>query len=174
MIETIDHLLEEYERGKLTRRDLLRGIALLLTSPLQKSPVQGSVFKARSINHVNIRVADVNRSEAFYRKVLGFPPRRVVTPGTAFALDFPQGGFLSLCPLSANDCGFKSNAQPGDIDHFDVGIETFDKRRVMSKLKEAGFNEFDDGGTAPSVTIFDPDGTAVQLSAPDQTFPVAK
>jgi hypothetical protein len=97
MIETVDHLLEQYERGKLTRRDLLGGIALLVTSPLQKSPVEASVFKARSINHVNIRVADVNRSEAFYRKVLGFPPRRVVTPGTAFALDFPRGGFISLC-----------------------------------------------------------------------------
>src|SRR5215813_5266025 len=73
MIETIDHLLEQYERGKLTRRDLLGGIALLLTLPLQKRFVQASVFKARSINHVNICVADVNRSEAFYRKVLGFP-----------------------------------------------------------------------------------------------------
>ena len=121
--------------ARTARRDLLAGIALLLTSCQQKRPAQDSLFKARSTNHVNIRVADVTRSEAFSRKVLGFPPLRHVTPGTAFALDFPAGGFLSLCPLSANGCGYKSDPQPGDIDDFDIGIENCDARRVRSKLK---------------------------------------
>ena len=112
MIESIDDLLKAYELGKLTRRKLLAAIALLLTSCQRAPEAQDSLFKARSFNHLNIRVTDVAKSESFYRKVLGMTPARPVV-GTAFALDFPAGGFLSLCSISVETCGVKANPQPG-------------------------------------------------------------
>lgn len=169
MTNSIDHMLTQYGLGRITRRELLAALALL-SAPV-KLPAQDGLFKARSFNHLNIRVTDVARSEAFYRKMLGLPPARPVV-GAAFAIDFPGGGFLSLCPLSVPTCGAKRNAQPGDIDHFGVGIENFDAVRVESQLKAAGSDKVLGAGT--SVFVADPDGTMVQLSAVGETYPVPK
>ena len=170
MIESIDDLLGQYEHGRLTRRELLAAIALLFAAP-SPSPAQDGLFKARSFNHLNIRVADTARSEAFYRKVLGLPANRPVV-GAAFAIDFPDGGFISLCPLSVASCGLKPNGRPGDIDHFGVGIENFDAARVESQLKAAGLQQVRNGGT--SVFVADPDGTMIQISAASETYDVQK
>ena len=58
---------------------------------------QEGVVRARSLNHVNVGVADVARSEAFYRHLLGLPARRYIV-GDAYALDFPDGGLISRRP----------------------------------------------------------------------------
>ena len=88
--------------------------------------------------------------------------------GAAFALDFPGGGFISLCPLSVPSCGLKSNAQPGDIDHFGIGIDNFDAGRVESELKAAGIKGVRNATT--SVVFADPDGVTIQLSAAGQSY----
>ena len=169
MIDSIDGLLKQYELGKVTRREVLAAIALLAT-PAQSSAQEG-LFRARALNHLNVRVTDLAKSEAFYRRVLGLPAVRPVQ-GAAFALDFPGGGAISLCPLSVTTCGVKPNARPGDIDHFGVGIDNFNAGRVEAQLKAAGFDQVRNVGT--SVFVADPDGTAVQLSAVDETFAVAR
>ena len=110
----------------------------------------------------NIRVENLSRSEAFYTGVLGLPPVREVV-GAGYALDFPGGGFISLCPLSSPTCGVKQNAQSGDIDHLAVGISDFDAGQVEAELRSAGFDQIQNAGT--SVFVADPDGTLVQLSA---------
>src|SRR5262249_37075118 len=76
MTDSIDHLLQQYEIGKLTRRELLVAFTLLSTLCQPGSRAQDSLFMARSFNHLNIRVTDINRSEAFYRRVLGPIPFR--------------------------------------------------------------------------------------------------
>jgi catechol 2,3-dioxygenase-like lactoylglutathione lyase family enzyme len=168
-MQSIDDLLKQFERGTITRREVLGAIALLV-APTQASAQEG-MFRSRSLNHLNVRVTDLARSEAFYRRVLGLPVVRSVQ-GAAFALDFPGGGFISLCPLSVATCGVKPNARPGDIDHFGVGIDNFDASRVESQLKAAGFDQVRNAGA--SVFVSDPDGTAIQLSAADETYPVAR
>lgn len=64
MKESINELVSQYESGKLTRRGLLGAVAFL-TAP-NHLQAQTSLFRARSLNHVNIRVEDLSRSEAFY------------------------------------------------------------------------------------------------------------
>jgi catechol 2,3-dioxygenase-like lactoylglutathione lyase family enzyme len=159
----------------MKRRELLAAITLLFTPT--PSSAQDGLFKARSLNHLNIRVTDVARSETFYRKVLGLPPVRPVA-GAAFGLDFPAGGFISLCPLSVATCGVKPDARAGDIDHFGVGIDNFNAERVESKLKAEGFNSSNNGRLVqsgdPSVFVADPDGTMVQLSAAKQTYRIPR
>lgn len=169
MIESIDALLNQYERGRMTRREVVAAMALLLAprSTQAQGTSQGSIFKGRSINHINVRVTDLARSEAFYRKVLGMPAARPVQ-GAAFALDLPAGGSISLCPLSVPTCGVKPDGRPGDIDHVGIGIENFDAARVESELKAAGFAQVRNAGT--SVFVADPDGTPLQLSAVNETF----
>jgi catechol 2,3-dioxygenase-like lactoylglutathione lyase family enzyme len=165
MLESVDGLLKQYEGGHLSRRELLAAIAVLIGP--QTAAAQNSMLQARNINHLNIRVSDVARSEAFYRRVLGLPAVRPVV-GAAFALDFPAGGFLSLCPLSVASCGLKASARQGDIDHFGIGIDNFDGARVESTLKSAGFTGVRNATT--SVFVTDPDGVTLQLSAADQSY----
>ena len=160
MKESINELVSQYESGKLTRRGLLGAIAFL-TAP-NHLQAQTSLFRARSLNHVNIRVEDLSRSEAFYTGVLGLPSVREVV-GAGYALDFPGGGFISLCPLSSSTCGVKQNPKKGDIDHFAVGIDNFDADRVEAELKNAGYAQVRNAST--SVFVADPDGTMLQLSA---------
>ena len=117
---------------------------------------------------MNLGVSDVARSEAFYRQLLGLPARRYIV-GDAYALDFPDGGLISLCPVEGGNCSLTgANAIAGEIDHFGVGIENFDAARVASALENAGVEDVRQTGS--NVLVTDPDGLVVQLSAVTERF----
>ena len=166
MTETIDNLLTQYESGVLSRRALLAGIAVIAAP--KPAPAQTGLFRARSLNHVNIGVSDLAVSETFFRQLLGSPDRRPIV-GDAFALDFSDSGFISLCPQPGGSCSVAGpSAQPGRIDHFGVGIENFEAERVMSAVAAAGIEGAVNGRT--SVLVPGPDGVVVQLSDPRERF----
>ena len=166
MRESFDSLLKKYEKGRLTRRELLAAITVLAAPATVGA--QGGRFRARALNHVNIGVADLSRSEAFYRELLGLPARRYIV-GDAYALDFPDGGLISLCPQADGNCALTTaDAVPGQVDHFGIGIENFDGDRVRSELEAAGIEGVRGGAT--SVLLPGPDGEIVQLSAPTERF----
>ena len=167
MIESFDTLLKQYEEGRLTRRQLLGALAALAVPAA--AGAQGSAVRARSLQHVNLGVANLDRSERFYRHLLGLPPRRYIV-GDAYALDFPDGGLISLCPVEGGNCSLTAgSAVAGEIDHFGVGIENFDAERVAGALEEAGFEGVRQAGPT-SVLVPDPDGLIVQLSAVTERF----
>ena len=166
MRDTFDTLLKQYEDGKLTRRQVL-GAFTAMALPAGARAQTGSV-RARTLHHVNIGVADLDRSEAFYRNLLGLPARRYIV-GDAYALDFPDGGLISLCPVEGGNCSLTAgSAAAGEMDHFGVGIEDFDAERVITALEDAGFGGVRGGGG--SVLVPDPDGLVVQLSAVTERF----
>ena len=169
MRESFDNLLRQYEDGKLTRRQVLGAITALAV-PVRAGAQPGR-FRARALSHVNIGVTDVARSETFYRELLGVPARRYIV-GDAYALDFPDGGLISLCPTQGGNCSLTATADaavPGQIDHFGVGIENFDAERVASELEAAGVEGVRLAGPT-SVLVPDPDGIIVQLSSPTERF----
>ncbi len=167
MRESFESVLTKYEGGRLTRRELLTAITAIAASATVRA--QEGRFTARALNHVNIGVTDVARSEAFYRELLGLPARRYIV-GDAYALDFPDGGLISLCPVSDGNCSLTAaDAVPGQIDHFGIGIDNFDADRVASELRAAGVEGVRNAGPT-SVLVPDPDGVIVQLSAPTERF----
>jgi catechol 2,3-dioxygenase-like lactoylglutathione lyase family enzyme len=167
MNASIDSLLTRYETGTLTRRELIAAIGLVAMP--RKTEAQNGMFRARTLHHVNIGVADVSRSEDFYRELLGFSERRYIV-GDAYAMDFPDGGLISLCPAAGGNCSLTADdAVPGQIDHFGIGIENFDADRVSSELNAAGVEGVRQAGQT-SVLVPDPDGVIVQLSAPTERF----
>lgn len=167
MSESFDGLLTQYEAGTLTRRQLLAAVAVLATP--RPTTAQSGGVKARALNHVNLGVADVARSEAFYRDLLGLPARRYIV-GDAYALDFPDGGLISLCPVDGGNCSLTAaDAVAGDIDHFGIGVEDFEADRVAAQLEDAGFDGVRQAGST-SVLVPDPDGVVVQLSSVTERF----
>ena len=168
MTKAFDGLLTKYEQGRLTRRELLAALAAA-AAPSVAGAQQQSGVQARSLNHVNLGVSDVARSEDFYRRLVGLPARRYIV-GDAYALDFPDGGLISLCPTVGGNCSLtESDAVAGQIDHFGIGIEDFDAERVATSLEAAGFEGVRQAG-ATSVLVPDPDGVIVQLSATTERF----
>ena len=66
----ISNLLSCYEKGTLTRRQTIRGLAVLAATGGAASAAEGqdnAEIRGNSINHVSIRVSDLERSVEFYR-----------------------------------------------------------------------------------------------------------
>jgi catechol 2,3-dioxygenase-like lactoylglutathione lyase family enzyme len=167
MTDSFDTLLAQYEDGRLTRRQLLGAMAAIAVPAVASA--QPSRLQARSLNHVNVGVSDLARSATFYRNLLGLPERRYIV-GDAYALDFPDGGLISLCPTEGGNCSLTATeAVPGEIDHFGIGIENFEAERVASQLEEAGVEGVRQAGST-SVLVPDPDGLIVQLSSVTERF----
>src|ERR1700688_4313872 len=68
MKHTISKLLETYENGRLSRRELVQGLALLAAS---SSTASAAGFQGNTINHVSLAVSDVQKSTDFYQRVFG-------------------------------------------------------------------------------------------------------
>ena len=68
MTSTISKLLASYENGKLSRRDLVQGLALLAAG---SGTASAAGFQGNSINHVSLYVSDLQRSSDFYQRGLG-------------------------------------------------------------------------------------------------------
>ena len=165
MKRIIEALLSDYERGTLSRRDLVKALALgavpaglagRRSASVQEGTRQDGVLRGININHVNLQNSDLDRAVDFYRELFSLPPRREV-PGRPYALDLADGlSFLSV----------PQREPSGDIDHFCVGVEDFEPERVASAIRGAG-PENDLRVGRDSVSVRDPDGISVQISRPD-------
>ena len=157
MIRDIDALVSSYERGTLTRRQLLCALAMI-TAPvaLEAQTPSGGLMTGRNLHHVNVRVSDLARSEAFYRNLFGFSPTRRVQGPDNHGFDLPGGGLIIL----------QKSDQPGRIDHFCIGVENFNAERLRSRVKSAGTARVE-GNASDNLSVTDPDGLRVQVSAPD-------
>src|SRR5260370_7185668 len=68
MESAISRLLKTYENGKLSRRQLIQGLAVLAAST---STVSAAGFQGNGINHVSLYVNDLQRSTDFYQRGFG-------------------------------------------------------------------------------------------------------
>src|SRR5690349_15954282 len=73
MESMIASLLNRFDRGTLTRRELAQGLAMLTAAAgaASDAPAQDAGLKAAKIDHVSIQVTDLPRSLAFYQKLFG-------------------------------------------------------------------------------------------------------
>jgi catechol 2,3-dioxygenase-like lactoylglutathione lyase family enzyme len=155
-METImSDLLTRFENGSLTRRELIQGMAMIaaVSGASSAAPAQANVIKGVRIDHVSIQVNDLPRSVDFYEKVFGFSvvsgdkPNEIIRLGTA-------GTTKTIVSLHHK----KPTAV---VDHFAIGLESFNKDAVTRELKKFGITPNDnlDAG----FHIQDPDGMNVQI-----------
>lgn len=151
----IDRIMDDYDRGGLTRRDLIAQLvgitgAMALgsrTAMAQDGPKP--TFVATDLNHLALRVTDVKRSSAFYQKHLGLK----------VASQNPNSCFLRC--KDANFVALFQNEQPG-MDHYCYSIEDYNPARAVEKLEAAGIQA---RRTDNRVYFDDPDGLEVQVAS---------
>src|ERR1700691_3810191 len=75
MLDLIEKMVGDFEKGKLSRRQLTSALAGLVAAGANAA-TGDSDFKAVGVNHVTLRVPDVQRSTKFYQDVFGMPMRK--------------------------------------------------------------------------------------------------
>ena len=169
MTPIIESLLDKYEQGMVSRRELVKALAVVaVPGGLSSRPEvsrerresqrqsQSGALRGVNINHVNLQVSNLDRSVEFYRQLFSLPPKREV-PGRPYALDLADG--LSFLSVPERD-------PTGDIDHFCVGVEDFEPERVANAIRGAGLDRNLRVGQ-DNVYVTDPDDIRVQISWPD-------
>ena len=133
-----------------------------------------TAIEIRAIDHVVLRVADLERSLRFYRDALGCTPEREIE---ALGLYQLRAG-ASLIDLVTVDgpLGKAGGAPPGEqarnMDHVALQLARFDEAALRAHLVRHGIEPGDVGqrygalGNGPSMYIRDPDGNVVELKGP--------
>ncbi len=162
MHREVERLVELYDRGGLSRRQLLQGLFALgvgpylagppadrLGAPLRSEPL----FHARTLNHVTLYASSVARSKAFYQRLTGLPIQAEDKDSCEFRL---EGGFLGLyAPDGAQKPGFN---------HFCFGIEGYNPQAALKVLEAAVPKGKPTLEYQEQVYVQDPDGVRVQLA----------
>src|ERR1700722_20033936 len=108
MIRTIETMLDNFERGKLTRRQLVLSLATL-TAAAQTVPKEKG-FKAVSINHVTVKVPDLHRTSKFYQEFFEMPLKQ-------------QSATTHILGVGDSFFGIEQGSgQAATVDHYDFGI----------------------------------------------------
>jgi catechol 2,3-dioxygenase-like lactoylglutathione lyase family enzyme len=150
MENVISSLLGRYEKGTLTRRELIQGLALLTVAGGAVSAAD-SGFAAATINHVSIQVSDIKRSAEFYMRAFGLPKRKAGNPDAVR---------LGVGPSHLT---LRQEKPSGNVDHFCLGIDKFNHDSVVRDLKARGVTPEPDEKGPQGFHVKDPDGFRVQL-----------
>jgi len=163
MESTIAKLLDDFDRGKMTRRQLIKSIAVVAAStaagvtPAPASAQTSKGFKAVAVNHISYQVNDYAKTRDFYADLLGMK------------VGGDTGTQCNLILGDTNTFLIPRNAHPGTIaphiDHIAYTIENWDKNAVKSELERRGLNPTPD--TENSFHVKDPNGFDLQISGKD-------
>lgn len=131
----------------------------------------------RNMDHVVLRVADLDASMRFYRDVLNCPIEKIQDQLGLYQLR-AGSALIDLVPLSG-PLGQRGGAGPGpegrNMDHFCLRVDPFDADAITGHLQAHGLqpapvaSRYGAEGQGPSIYVTDPDGNVVELKGPPDT-----
>ncbi|HYR35485.1 MAG TPA: VOC family protein [Burkholderiales bacterium] len=126
--------------------------------------------RLREIDHVVLRVSDMQRMVRFYSEVLG----------TEFVAFRPQ---FNMTHLRAGSSMIDLVAAEGggrNMDHFCLRVEPFDQEAIVAHLRSHGVavgdvrTRYGAEGNGVSIYLTDPEGNQVELKGPSDGQPPPK
>ncbi|RZL94173.1 MAG: VOC family protein [Variovorax sp.] len=132
------------------------------------------MIRIREIDHLVLRVADLEAMLRFYCEALGCTIER---RQDALGLIQLRAGssLIDLVPVDGQ-LGRAGGAGPGpegrNMDHFCVRVEPFDEAAIRHQLARYGYcagaleQRFGAEGQGPSIYVTDPEGNVVELKGP--------
>jgi catechol 2,3-dioxygenase-like lactoylglutathione lyase family enzyme len=155
MEQIIGKLLQDFEQGKMSRRQLIQSLAMAASVAGATTPAtaaEGKGFKAVTVNHISYQVADYTKTRDFYVDLLGMK----VSQDTGRQCNLAFGDSF-LLPRNA-----RSGVTTPRVDHIAYTIENWDKNAVEAELRRRGLKPRPD--TEDSFHVEDPDGFNLQIS----------
>jgi glyoxylase I family protein len=124
-------------------------------------------LRVKGLDHVVLRVADMDRAIAFYEEVLGLHvERRLESIGL---VQLRAGAaMIDLVPRTEDEDDGRN------MDHFAVRIEEMDVPALTAHLRQHGIDpgevrrRYGAEGYGSSIYITDPDGNTVELKGPPE------
>jgi glyoxylase I family protein len=137
------------------------------------------MIQIREIDHLVLRVVDLERMLRFYCGALGCTVERRQDEIGLVQLRAGRS-MLDLVPVDGK-LGKALGSAPGregrNLDHFCFRVEPFDEPAIREELKAQGIevgpiaSRFGAEGEGPSVYLSDPEGNVVELKGPPRVRP---
>jgi catechol 2,3-dioxygenase-like lactoylglutathione lyase family enzyme len=169
MTTEVERLVCCFERGAISRRELLAGLGALYAAPTAAAgtilstsvphPGQAAPIPVSGLDHIALRVSDLARSTAFYRNHLGGRIRSQSSNSTFLDVG---SQWVALFGRGAVSTGYEAT-QPG-VDH--ISFHSSKHRSLaerMGVLRDHGLDPVSPAGSE-RVYFRDPDGIILQLS----------
>jgi catechol 2,3-dioxygenase-like lactoylglutathione lyase family enzyme len=152
----IASLVDQFERGGLNRRQLIKALSFLVatsgaSSAAAQTPPPAPSLKGTRIDHVSVLVSDLQRSQAFYQSVFGMKAISEDKPNQILRL----GTDRTIVSLR-----HEGDAK-GVVDHFAIAVDGFNRQTVTAQLKQHGLDPQEN--VQYGFYVRDPDGMVVQV-----------
>jgi catechol 2,3-dioxygenase-like lactoylglutathione lyase family enzyme len=148
MTAAIERLVGKYDAGEITRRDFVGALCAAVSGRSAEPPLD-----VATLNHVTLFVSNVDRSVAFYQRLLGLPVMSRQDNGINLAAGSSFVGIYAA----------QNDARP-HINHFCLGVERFDVDQAMKACADQGVKgRVRMRGDVKEFYFNDPDGLSVQL-----------
>lgn len=173
----INKLLEEFESGHVTRRQLVQSMALAVVAgpgiaaatpgTLQGAakPSTAAPWQTMHLDHISYQVTDHVRSSEWYADLMGWSVKSQGDSQTTLGIG-DVGEIIIRNRRTPPPAAGDGPLVTGVIDHISFGIDPWDKDSVKAELTRRGLSprdDFQDGGFE-SYHVKDPDGWDLQIS----------
>jgi catechol 2,3-dioxygenase-like lactoylglutathione lyase family enzyme len=187
MENIIEKLLQDFERGKMNRRQLVQSLAVAAVAAAPAA-AESKGFKAVAVNHISYEVADYAKTRDFYADLFAMKVLHDEGKGQCYLAfgdswllprNIVRGGGRAGAEAKAPEAPPREPRKPPLVDHIAYTIDTWNKDQVEEELKRRGLKKKDPQVRGPlaaneyrpdtenSFHILDPDGFDVQISGRD-------
>lgn len=159
MDPVVTDLLDRYESGRLSRRELVAGLSALAAASAAPAAAQPAppALQPTGIDHVSILVADLQRSANFYNRVFGLAPIGEDAANKILRLGpKPAPGERGRVIVS-----LRQQPPAGMVDHWAFRLDKFSPEAVTPVLKGHGLTP--QQNVEYGFYVEDPDGVVVQM-----------
>jgi catechol 2,3-dioxygenase-like lactoylglutathione lyase family enzyme len=148
----ISNLVKQFERGGLSRRELIQGLVALAATGVTASAAaaQQVPFKSSRIDHISIQVTDLPRSIAFYQKIFGLS-----------ILNEDKANEIVRMGVTRTIVSLHRKAPYSVVDHYAIAIDDFNQESVTQTLKQQGLTA--EQNLDYGFYVRDPEGIPVQI-----------
>ena len=155
----IEKMLGDFEKGRLSRRQLAVHLAALATGVVGAATKAEAApgLKAITLNHVTVKVPDLQKTSKFYQEFFGMKLAQ-------------QSATIHILSVGSSFYGIEQKAGGPALDHYDFGIDGWNAAEMRKKVAAHGLQITPGSrGDDESFKFNDPDGFVVQVNGPKYT-----
>lgn len=151
MNAVISDLIERFDSGTLSRRQLIQGLtALAASGVVRRAGAQETAFVPVGIDHISIQVTDLARSISFYEMIFGLS-----------ILNQDEENEIVRMGRDRIIVSLHHKPPTGIVDHFAIAVEGFDRDSATQSLRGHGLTP--DTNLDYGFHVRDPEGIPVQI-----------